>query len=150
MTRKSSLQVVPEQSLADSQNCQESFPERLTKGCFQARAARTQEFEVPSQQYSSQIPLRCLPDRNPRNTSFLPASGRKCFDWASGEVLESRSQLVGILVRRPCFFKSVYLRTGKHRSILDHLSVESATAESAGCREILKLLLIELRIVLLC
>lgn len=69
-----------EQSLVFWQSCRELCPGQLTKGCFRERAARNREFEGPSQQCSSQIPLRCVSRRFPakyRLTSDVQADFRQ-------------------------------------------------------------------------
>jgi len=97
-------------------NCLGWFPARWRMGRFPVQAARNREIEGPSQQCSSQIPLRCLPGKNPRNTGFRPTSGRMCSDQAFRNCLVSPTLAGGILVPDLGFFNGAPGRLLKLRS----------------------------------
>ena len=114
--KTSSLPSGLERLTAGWRNCRGLFPARLWMGRFQVKATRNREIEGPSQQCPSQIPLRCLPGRNPRNTGILPACGRMCSGRAFGEFPGYRRWPPGILVADLAFFNGLPGRLLKLRS----------------------------------
>lgn len=70
------------------QSCRESSPAKWMMGRFQERAARTREFEGPSQQCSSQIPLRCLPATVCEIQASCQLTG-ECVQAVRPEILKS-------------------------------------------------------------
>ena len=113
--KTSSLPSGLERLTAGWRNCRGLFPARLWMGRFQVKATRNWEIEGPSQQCSSQIPLRCLPGRNPRNTGFRPTSGRICSNHAFRVCLASSTLADGILVPCLAFFNGLPFREKKLR-----------------------------------
>jgi hypothetical protein len=84
-------------------------------GRFRVKVARTREFEGPSQQCSSQIPLRCLSEETHEIQVSVRLPGEYVQVGRSAAFLIYQRWLPGIMVTDLAFFNGLPSRTKKLR-----------------------------------